>query len=500
MHLLKILIGIVAVQIFFIFDHHGTCYVHGKSQSVIWENLEDLYKKRARGRSLTVRVKSVLDEMLNEAALGDGWLTYDWNFMTKTAYVQKVFKDGMTYIVGSGFFHASAEYRVRQMVDHAIEYAKEKGTSRLFDMVNLPRGPFVSGDIYLWVYDMKGNLYAHGGNLVRIGQNQLDWKDARGNYFVRDIIEMIKDYSEGWSTYYLDGLKKRAYVEKFVDPATNMTYIVGSDYFPNINADKVQNFVREAEQYIMTYGVHNAANEFTLHGSGFMRGSMRIFLYDMEGNVIADGENPEFVGQNLMNTKDPEGRYVTREILRKAKEFGKGHVTFIDRGEYKEVIFKKIETPEGTYVVGSGYWFPDKSRVAESLAARAIEHLRSEEALGVLRDFTSIDRGFLRGDLYVRIYDAQGYILADGPFKKDIWRRDERRDSKGNFIVEKLIATARAGGGWVSYEQNRCIQNDYVKEVVKEMEKAPTEEVGEETDEQKQQRMRRYIVCVSYNS
>lgn len=107
-----------------------------------------------------------------------------------------------------------------EMVGKAIEYYRRNGAKKTFDAITNRKGEFVKGDLYVFVYDMKGKCVAHGGNTRQVGKDLIELKDAEGRLFVSERIKLIKKKGKGWHEYTWSNPatrkieKKTAYVEK----------------------------------------------------------------------------------------------------------------------------------------------------------------------------------------------------------------------------------------------------------------------------------------------
>jgi cytochrome c len=109
------------------------------------------------------------------------------------------------------------------MVKKAITFIKANGTDKGFAEISNKDGQFVSGDLYVFVYDMTGKCVAHGGNAKMIGKDLANLKDPSGKEFVKERIEIAKSKGKGWQNYQWNNPvtskieDKTAYVEKYGD-------------------------------------------------------------------------------------------------------------------------------------------------------------------------------------------------------------------------------------------------------------------------------------------
>lgn len=469
----------------FIFSNDGTCYLHGSESHVIWGKFgkgssrgADLYLPGAAARRLEDPLMAgktdqlqksgviFVDEMLERGRDG-GWLSYEWDNATKFAYVKTVEKEGEVFIVGAGFYPDSVEFAVKQLVESAIYYGQKYGAGELFRQINNPQGSYVRGDLYLWAYDFKGVAFGHGRNLAIVGQDRLDALDSRGKPRNRMIIDLVRRQGHGWVEYEEDGILKRAYVKSFVDPRTGVPYIIGGGYYPNVNDDTVRNFVERGVNYLKDHGADIAFRDFSSYAGKFIEGPLRLFAY--KGSVmVADSENPIFIGQDLYNARDAEGKYIVREIMRIADTAGSGWLTILDKHDYRALYVKKVEVPDGKFIIGSGYWPMSKEHTARALTEKAAIYLKDHPVDEALRAFTTFGNEFIRGDLYVKVYSEDGFCLAAGLDKDRIWHDEKKHlDEKGYPVFDKIKAVARQGGGWVEYPLYGSMVKAFVRMVEK---------------------------------
>lgn len=96
---------------------------------------------------------------------------------------------------------AAKAQEVVTLVKSAVRYAKDKGRDKaLREFVN-PNGPFIKGELYLFVYDKHGVALAHINDKM-IGKNMLNMRDADGVYLIKKVLDIGNSKSgRGWQTY-----------------------------------------------------------------------------------------------------------------------------------------------------------------------------------------------------------------------------------------------------------------------------------------------------------
>ena len=89
---------------------------------------------------------------------------------------------------------------------------------------------------------------------------------------------------------------------------------------------EVEALVKEAIAFAKANGKEAAIKEVTKAGGKFHRhgGELYVFIYDMDGKVVAHGQGASKIGVNQMNAKDPDGVEFVKERVKLAKTKGKG--------------------------------------------------------------------------------------------------------------------------------------------------------------------------------
>ncbi|HNQ01720.1 MAG TPA: cache domain-containing protein [Syntrophales bacterium] len=111
----------------------------------------------------------------------------------------------------------------KAFVQKAIQFYKKTGKAIAMAEFTNPKGPFVQGDMYVFVLNSKGTLLAHGVNEKYIGQDFIDVKDSDGRSFVREIVDVANAKGKGIADYKWynpktkEDLQKEVYFEKVDD-------------------------------------------------------------------------------------------------------------------------------------------------------------------------------------------------------------------------------------------------------------------------------------------
>jgi len=119
--------------------------------------------------------------------------------------------------------------------------------------------------------------------------------------------------------------------------------------------DEAKAMVKKARAYIREVGPEKAFAEFSNPKGRFVDRELYVFVNDKTGVNLAHGANPRLIGKNLMELRDTDGIYMTKQFFGVASKGG-GTVDY----KFLNPATKAIEAKtayvemEGEYVVGSG--------------------------------------------------------------------------------------------------------------------------------------------------
>jgi cytochrome c len=114
--------------------------------------------------------------------------------------------------------------------------------------------------------------------------------------------------------------------------------------------------VKKAISYIKANGKDKAFAEFSNLKGQFVDRDLYIFVYDMNGKVLAHGQNAKMIGKDLYEVTDADGKAYVKERIEIAKSKGKGWQNY----KFSNPITKKIDDKTAyiekyeDFIVGSG--------------------------------------------------------------------------------------------------------------------------------------------------
>ena len=448
----------------FLYATDGTVLADGHRSDLLWKNL---YNER------DIFGTFVVQSLIDKGTEGGGWVTHNWRDAIKVSYVKEVKKGEQKYVIGAGYFAHSKPDAVVNLVKGAVGFFNKtikegRSTDDAFSPLSYPIGRFVYGDLYLYALDFEGNVMAHGERPGLIGTNSWGYKDAAGVLVNQEIVKKLKTTEAGiWVEYVSHGAPKRSYVEKVKD-AAGKEYFIACGYYSDANRDKVVDLVRKGYHFMKTHGLSAAEAAFSdKRSTEFLYGDLSLFVYDFEGKVVVQGTNTEFVGQNHYDLKDEDGKYYVRDFIKKAQQGG-GWVEVKLKGFFKSVYVETVNLGVSSFIIGSGVYPISKQETMELLTKSGADFLKTHELKEACAQFSNRNGQFIRGDLYLFIFDSDGVCYVFGDEAGAIWRPLlHATDDDGVLFVQEIINTAKHGAGRVHYKLNGIDKVGFVVPVVK---------------------------------
>jgi len=118
------------------------------------------------------------------------------------------------------------------------------------------------------------------------------------------------------------------------------------------SAAEAEAMAKKAVAFIKANGPEKAADEFT-NGKTFKDRDLYISYLDFTGKMLGHGSNAKLVGKDLIDLKDPEGKFMVKMAIEVAKTKGHG---WTENYKFKNPTTDKLQE-KAMYVerVGDAY-------------------------------------------------------------------------------------------------------------------------------------------------
>lgn len=104
-------------------------------------------------------------------------------------------------------------------------------------------------------------------------------------------------------------------------------------------ATEAEAMAKKAVAYIKANGPEKSADEFT-NGKSFKDRDLYISYLDFTGKMLGHGSNAKLVGKDLIDLKDPEGKFMVKMAIEVAKTKGHG---WTDNYKFKNPTTEKLQ-------------------------------------------------------------------------------------------------------------------------------------------------------------
>jgi cytochrome c len=110
--------------------------------------------------------------------------------------------------------------------------------------------------------------------------------------------------------------------------------------------DEAHALVKKAVAYYKKVGRDKAMEDFKRSPGPFVDRDLYITVYDLQGNCLAH-TNPRMAGRNMLEVRDPAGKYTIRERIDLAKRKPEGSQEL----EWPNPVTKRVEHKTMYYVM-----------------------------------------------------------------------------------------------------------------------------------------------------
>lgn len=126
-------------------------------------------------------------------------------------YNATIFAVCLTLILSFSVLPATASPKddAVSLVNDAIAVYGKEGKAKVLQEISNPKGKYVKGELYVFVYDMTATILAHPINPKLIGKTLMDAPDSDGKFYRKEIVTLAKSAGSGWVNY------------KYTNPKTN---------------------------------------------------------------------------------------------------------------------------------------------------------------------------------------------------------------------------------------------------------------------------------------
>ena len=343
----------------------------------------------------------------------------------------------------------------------------EHGTHRYSDILDLLRiedGHWRHGSIYLFILTDDGYVLFHGADRTQEARNQSHLEDINGVKFVQEFIKVAKESGSGFVEYQYDdpsvpgdeetGTPKLSYIHSsFETIATGRRVIFGAGIYFDVS-DVADSITLAAEPSSITEGGGSQTVTITATNTGDpLPVSVRLPLtlsgtasgddYTVTGDMHILIPAESTVGTTELafdvandGVDEPEGETIVVTASHNRANVATAEITLNDlRPTFASEVVDR-ETLKGFV-----------ETVADSL-----ERITDSNELPALGVAFRTEGDWKQGDLYLSVLTIAGemFFHGDDPTRDGLDISDLEDDS-GEKVVQKILAAANSGGGFVEF-------------------------------------------------
>jgi len=359
---------------------------------------------------------------------------------------------------------------VQRLVERGVEFCAKNSMPVICNALTHTK-TFIEGELYLFLLDTKGMIYAHGDREDLIWKNMWEYRDSFGALAVQSMIKVATP-AGAWLTYEWTGAAKVSFVKKI--KIEDKDYILGCGFYPHSKKYAVIGLVKGAvglfnQDVKSGYPVGDTfgAMGYT-RSERFVFGDLYLYALDFDGIIRAQGEEPGLIGTNALERKDAKGKMVNKEIIDMLKQKNENEGIWIEynsKNALKYAYAEKVKDRDGKYYFIACGYYPEINRdKTVELVRRGYQLMKSSGVSVAAKEFMS--DAYYVGDLVLVVYDMKGNCIANGNNVALVGHNMfDEKDQDGRYVVREMINQANAGGGWVDFKTKNSFEAVYVEKV-----------------------------------
>jgi hypothetical protein len=266
----------------------------------------------------------------------------------------------------SGNLNTSISEMMR-FVQDAADFARKNGQKEACAVFNNLSGPYVSGEKYIFGYDMKGNALALPYQQGLIGMNRMNLTDVNGLAIMPAMIETARE--GGGYLYFVypnnaNGGQNQLKIFR-IEPVDSDWFIASGVFLPWVKPELDQESinslilrVKNAVSHSEKVGKEQAVKDFNNLNGTYADEENYIFAYDYNGTTLALPFQADLIGTNRKDYTDTYGsRIIEREIQTAKDDGGFVYVVYFNPKTHKNELKLCYVLPTGdNWLVGSGIY------------------------------------------------------------------------------------------------------------------------------------------------
>jgi signal transduction histidine kinase len=372
--------------------------------------IDNIYEKRKQEM-----LQEKKQEIIDKVNIVHRLVSRIYQHRFKPENIEKVYREKLLAIIDTTFSIISKKYETLKQQGVAESEIQEE----LKDILRHLR--YDNGEGYIFTYDFEGTLVSHADTTLD-GKNLYHLKDAKGFYFVQDMVKVGKTTGEGFVHYYwrklgFDEPKHKISYMKLFKP---YNWVLGT----GIYIEDAEALLKQQIADLLTayrYDLGETQNNY-------------LFVIAENGYMVRNPAMPELNGLDMSDVKDTKGKLFIREFIQVISQKKEGFVQYYwPRPEQPEVFAEKLtfikQFEPFNWMIGTGIYLED-------IGLEQMQTQLEQEAKHII--WTSV----LIGLVFLVLGSLTSMYLVDYVIKPLIQARHvANRIAKGDFSERTLYAS-----------------------------------------------------------
>jgi len=378
---------------------------------------------------------SQLVNKMNKVGKKGGWVFFEAFNSLRVCFVKTIHKNSKQYILGAGFFSNDSTILADMMIKK-IKYGWKHAAdpTSLFAMVSNPVGPYVRGNMYGVIIDTDGKCWAHGYNVLKVGQNLLN-DTTLGDAYTQ-ILNSVKTTKDNSTIQHLhttiEGIPFNIQYHYHHDKTTQRSYVIAIEYFSGLDVNNVTQTAQEVRQFFVRNN-KDAFGKITqriIDAPFINAGALHAMITDISGTILAYTFPlyASYINRNFNNYRDEKNRNVFALIT---KQLGSNETAVnirFSRHAHEMIYAEKITVDGKQYILFISGYYPVKWKTRTHLLVESASQLiKNAQEPTVLNTFSNPQSLYLDGNIQIAVHDTHGHGWVEGTNLFAIWDLDTER-------------------------------------------------------------------------
>ena len=148
-------------------------------------------------------------------------------------------------------------------------------------------------------------------------------------------------------------------------------------------------------------------------------------IVDSKGVIRAFSYQPQavaYVGRNVSEYVDQKNRHALKMLVDLATAESKGWVSSFKLNSLERMYGVKVASEKEVFVVIAFGYFPyQHNEITQILVSDTFVYLKSIKSASDLNILTNMTSPFIKGQIFMKLFDVQGHCWLWGYKKEDVW-------------------------------------------------------------------------------